>query len=77
MLSFQRRLIAEEEDKFIDHRFSKTLVKKITALSGTELEKFMKIYRPTLEFTQESNEYEFYSYIKICYSKYRAIFPGN
>lgn len=76
MLGFQRRLIAEEEDKFIDHRFSKTLVKKITALTGPDLDRFMKIYRPTLEFTQQSNEYEFYSYIKMSFSKYRAIFPA-
>ena len=77
MLGFQRRLIAEEEDKFIDHRFNKTIVKKITFLSGDDLDRFMKLCRPTYEFTQLSNEYEFYSYIKQSFLKYRAIFPAN
>lgn len=77
MLGFQRRLIEEEEDKFIDHRFSKTLVRKITSLTGTDLDRFMKIYRPTYDFTQVSSEYEFYSYIKQAFLKYRAIFPAQ
>ncbi len=77
MLSFQRRLIAEEEDKFIDHRFSKTLVRKITSLTGPELDGFMKLFRPTYEFTQVSSEYEFASYIKQAFLKYRVIFPAK
>ncbi len=74
MLGFQRRLIAEEEDKFIDHRFSKTLVRKITLLNGPDLDRFMKLFRPTYQFTQESSEYEFYSYIKQAFLKYKANF---
>lgn len=74
MASFQRRLIAEEEDKFIDHRFNKVLVRKLTSLSGPELDKFMKLFRPSYEFTQLSNEYEFYYYIKQSYRQYRAVF---
>ncbi|MEO5996997.1 MAG: carboxypeptidase-like regulatory domain-containing protein [Chitinophagaceae bacterium] len=77
MLSFQRRLVAEEEDKYIDHRFNKTIVKKITSLSGADLERFMKLCRPTYEFTQLSSEYEFYSYIKQSYSRYRTVFPAS
>jgi hypothetical protein len=77
MLGFQRRLIAEEEDKFIDHRFSKTIVKKITLLSGEDLDRYMKMFRPTYEFAQLSNEYELYSYIKQTFLKYRAIFPAT
>ena len=74
MMSFQRRLIAEEEDKFIDHRFNKVIVRKLTSLTGAELEKFMKLFRPTYEFTQLSNEYEFYYYIKQSYLQYKAVF---
>lgn len=74
MLGFQRRLIQEEEDKFIDHRFNKILVKKITSLSGAELNKFMVLFRPSYEFTQLSSEYEFYYYIKRSYLQYKAVF---
>ena len=77
MLGFQRRLIAEEEDNYIDHRFNKTIVKKITSLNGPDHDRFMKIFRPTYQFTQVTSEYDFYSYIKQAYLKYRAIFPAR
>jgi hypothetical protein len=78
MLGFQERLILEEQDKYIDHRFNKTIVRKITGLNGEEMDKFMKLFRPSYEFTQWSNEYEFYHYIKKSYLQYKAVFlPAN
>ena len=70
MAHFQQRLIQEEQDKFIDHRFTKALVKKITQLSGPEQEDFMKKYRPSLEFTSTSTDYEFAEYIKLAWQEY-------
>lgn len=75
MLGFQKRLLQEEEDKFIDHRFSKTTVRKITLLTGRELDYFMKIYRPSYEFTALASDYEFLDYVKQCYLRYRAVYP--
>lgn len=77
LLGFQQRLIQEEQDKFIDHRFSKLLVRKITQLTGTELDKFMKLFRPDFEFTQMSNDYEFHYYIKQSFLQYRAVFKAG
>ena len=77
MMGFQRRLIQEEEDKFIDHRFNKVIVRKITGLGGEELEKFMRLFRPTYEFTQLSNDYEFYHYIKQSFLQYKAVFTSG
>ncbi|MEJ7767568.1 MAG: hypothetical protein WKF89_07135 [Chitinophagaceae bacterium] len=74
MMGFQRRLIQEEEDKFVDHRFNKALVRKITFLSGTELTRYMKLFRPSYEFTQFSNQYEFYDYIKKSFLQYKVVF---
>ena len=71
MLGFQRRLVQEEEDKFIDHRFSRSVVRKITGLTGDSLMQFMNLYRPSYEFTQVSNEYEFLEYIKLASVEYR------
>ena len=73
MLGFQKRLLEEEQDKFIDHRFSKTIVREITMLTGEELSHFMKLYRPDYEFTSVTTDYEFYYYIKKSYLNYRAI----
>ncbi len=71
-LAFQRRLIQDEEDKFIDHRFTRSIVKKITRLDGKELDSFMLAYRPSYEFTRTSSDYDFYDYIKLAYGEYRV-----
>ncbi|MGB8191128.1 MAG: hypothetical protein WCF67_04370 [Chitinophagaceae bacterium] len=72
MLAFQRRLVQEEQDKFIDQRFTRAVTRKITGLTGDSLMHFMKIYRPSYEFAQVSNEYEFLEYIKLASQEYRA-----
>ena len=77
MLGFQKRLLAEEEDKFIDHRFSKTIVRKITLITGPELDYFMKLYGPSYDFTALASDYEFADYIKESYLRYRAVYPGR
>jgi hypothetical protein len=79
MLSFQRRLIQEEEDKFIDHRFTKPLVKKITGLAGIGpvMDDFMKKYRPSYEFTVVASDYEFAEYIQLAWLQYKAKLSGE
>jgi hypothetical protein len=72
MLAFQRRLIEEEQDKFIDHRFNRAIVKKITHLDGNELDSFMVRYRPSYEFTEVTTDYEYYDYIKLAYKEYKS-----
>lgn len=71
MLAFQNRLLQEEEDRYIDHRFSRALVIKLTGLHGEALNNFMKIYRPPVEFVESSTDYEFQDYIKKCFSHYQ------
>ena len=70
MAHFQQRLIQEEQDKFIDHRFTKPLVRKITKLTGLEQDDFMKKYRPSLDFTRNATDYEFAEYIKLAWQEY-------
>jgi hypothetical protein len=67
MLSLQQRLVEEEQDKYVDYRFNKTLVKRITGLQKPALDIFMRQYRPSYEFIRScENDYEFYKYIKDC-----------
>ena len=73
ILAFQERLLKEEQDKFIDHRFSKSFVRKLTRLETPELEKFMKEYRPTLEMAQNLNELEFGQFIVEAFKYYSRI----
>lgn len=62
---FQRRLIADEHEKYVDHRFNKGLVIKITGLRSPALDTFMVRYRPSYEELQGfENDYEYYKYVK-------------
>ncbi|HET9826448.1 MAG TPA: hypothetical protein VFP87_14005 [Chitinophagaceae bacterium] len=72
MLKFQERLIEQEHDKFIDHRFNKQLVRRLTNLTDTKLDTFMVTYRPTYEFTVMASDYQFQSYIKKCFEYFKA-----
>lgn len=71
MLNFQERLLKEETEKYIDHRFSRPLIVKITGLRGAELDTFIKWYRPQLEFVETATDYELQSYIKRCYLSFQ------
>lgn len=71
MASFQRRLLQQEQDKYVDHRFNKALVRRLTGLDSIELPKFMAIYRPPYEFTVMLGEYDFQKYIKDSYERYK------
>ena len=76
MLAFQERLLKEEEEKYIDYRFNRALIIRLTQLRGAALDSFMVRYRPTIEFTQSSSDYEFQTYIKQSfkhYQKYRRM----
>lgn len=71
MLAFQSRLMEEEEERYIDHRFNRALIIKLTQLRGEALDTFIKNYRPTLEFVETSTDYEFQDYIKKSFSHYQ------
>jgi hypothetical protein len=71
MLSFQHRLIEQEHEKFVDHRFSKALVRRLTELTGSELDSFMSVFRPSYMFTLLSAEYDFQLYIKNSFERFR------
>jgi hypothetical protein len=62
-LAFQRRLIEDEEDRYIDYRFNSKLIHRITGLSGDTLIKYKKLYRPNYAFVVSSSLAKFYEYI--------------
>ena len=65
MERFRARLEREERDKYVDHRFTKALVKRITGLTPPALDSFMVEYRPSYEQLQSfETDYDYYKYIK-------------
>lgn len=61
--AIQNRLVQDEQDKFINYRFNKDLVKQITGFTGTNLDRFMKIWRPDYEWVAITSEIEFHTWI--------------
>ena len=59
----QIRLLEQEKDNYINYRFNKNTVRRITKLQDKELDLFIKEYRPTFEFTENSSLVQFYQYI--------------
>jgi hypothetical protein len=71
MGAFRDQLLREEEDRFIDHRFNRALIIRLTQLRGEALDTFITRYRPPLEFVETSTDYEFQDYIKKSFSHYQ------
>ncbi len=71
MQSFQQRLLLEEQEKFISHRFSKALVRRLTSLDSTALDSFMLLFRPSYEFALLSSDYDFQFYIKQAHERFK------
>jgi hypothetical protein len=71
MLALQQRLVQQEQDKYIDHRYTKLFVRKITKLNSPELDTFMVHYRPTYDFLQTVNDLELGYFIEKCFENYK------
>lgn len=61
--AFQNRLEQQEQDHYVDYRFNKNFVRRITGLQGNQLDTFMVRYRPSYEFTVKADEVSFNKYI--------------
>ena len=70
MENFRDRLLIQEKDKFIDNRFNKALVLRLTGLTGDERDNFMLRCRPTYEFCLVAGDYDFQDRIKKCFDVY-------
>jgi hypothetical protein len=73
--SFQKRLLEEEQEKSVDHRFNKALVRRLTLLDGNELDSFMLVFRPSYIFTKLAGDYEFLQYIKTALYRFKRGLP--
>jgi hypothetical protein len=76
ILALQRRLLQQEQDAYVDHRFKKLFVIKLTGLSGAALDSFMVAYRPDYEFLLTLNDLEFGYYIERCFDLYKQHKPS-
>ncbi len=69
--SMQQRLIFEEQERYINNRFTKYLIQKLTPLRADSLDSFMKLCRPSYDLLIQMNELELGYYIKEIYKLYQ------
>jgi hypothetical protein len=72
MLAFQRRLQQDEKDRYINYRFNKGLVKKLTGLNSPQLDSFMAEFKPTFDMAAQSNDLEFGQFIVEAFKYYKS-----
>lgn len=69
----RRRLKEEEIDYYIDSRFPRPYVARVTGLQGDSLQIFMYRYRPTYKFCRKASNEDMLFYINDCLKKYHAL----
>ncbi len=72
----KKRIKEEDEDEYIDVKFSVSRVALLTRLSGDSLRIFMFMYRPSYSFCRKSNSIDMFLYINdkfVLFKKQRNI----
>ena len=75
--SFHERLEAEEKEKYVNYRFNKVYVKRITNLVSPDLDTFLVWYRPSYEFTSNCDELRFNQFVINAANQFRKIYLIN
>lgn len=70
--ALQKRLIEQEQEKYVNNRYSKQFVRKITRLQSPELDTFMTHYRPGYELVTQLNELELGYYVQKSFEQYKS-----
>ena len=70
LLTMQNRLLEQEQEKYVNHRYTKYFVSKITGLKGNELDSFIELSKPSYELLQVMNDLELGYYIEQIYKIY-------
>ncbi|MBB6110387.1 CarboxypepD_reg-like domain-containing protein [Mucilaginibacter lappiensis] len=65
----KKELIRDEQNRYIDSRFSENLVSSITNLKGDSLLDFMDRYRPGIDQIKKMSDYDIRVYIKVSQQK--------
>jgi hypothetical protein len=69
---FKKILIRDEQNRYIDSRFSEVLVTELTGLEDEPLLSFMDKYRPAIEVIKKMTDYDIRVYIKASIIKFRS-----
>lgn len=68
---FNKILIRDEQADYLDRKFNRGIVSRITHLRGDTLSEFLIRYLPTYQFAKKSTDYDMEIYIKESYEKFK------
>lgn len=66
----EKRLQKEEQEYYVDFRYNKDYVSRITHFKGDSLKAFMKKYRPSYDYCRKAAAVDILVYINDCYKLY-------
>ena len=69
--AFQKRLEEQEETSYVNYRFNKIIVARITGLKSPALDSFVVWYRPSYEFAAAADEITFNQYVLNAYYQFK------
>lgn len=69
--AFQSRLEDQEKERYVNYRFSKIMVGRITGLRSPEIDSFLVWYRPSYEFSAGADEVTFNQYVLNAYYHFK------
>lgn len=68
---FKQVLIRDEHEQYVDEKFNRGNVSRITGLKGDTLAQFVTQYRPEYQFALKATDYDMEVYIKDCFEKFK------
>jgi hypothetical protein len=68
--NLKKRLLKEEEQHYVDFRFSRDYVSRLTHLQGDSLQQFMIRYRPSYDFCRKAANVDILVYISDSFKAY-------
>lgn len=69
--AFQNRLEDQEKEHYVNYRFNKITVGRITGLKPPQIDSFLVWYRPSYEFTAAADEITFNQYVLDAYYQFK------
>lgn len=66
----KKRLLKEEENYYVDYRYPREYVARLTHLQGDSLQQFMEHFRPTYDFARKAANVDILIFINDSYKKF-------
>lgn len=68
---FNKTLLNDEHEAYVDHKFNRGNVGQLTGLKGDTLSTFLVQYRPTYQLAQKYTDYDMEVYISKCFEEFK------